>query len=354
MTLRIRQRLRRGDFTLPVDLELPSDGITAFMGESGTGKTSLLRAIAGLDRHEGEVRIDELCWQDAQRFVPVHQRELGYVFQEDNLFPHLDVRGNLDFAARRSGATQDEIADVIKRLALQALLKAKATQLSGGERQRVALARALLTKPKLLLMDEPLSAVDAAFKASFLPQLKRLVQELRIPLLYVSHYADEVAQLADTLVLFRRGAAPISGPVSAMFTDLSLPLAQRSDAESILEAVVTGYEANYGLLRLQTDARLGVLRVGGDELPPGTPVRLRVMAQDVSLTLSRQQDTSILNICPVTVSAIEQSSDSQMTVLLALGSARLLARITRKSADHLRLFVGQSLFAQIKSVALLH
>jgi molybdate transport system ATP-binding protein len=355
MALRIRQQLTRGGFSLPVDLSLPLTGISAFMGESGTGKTSLLRAIAGLDHHKGgDVALGDLRWQDANEFVPVHQRELGYVFQEDNLLTHLDVRGNLAFAARRSGATAGDLAQFVSRLQLQHLLQAKATQLSGGERQRVALARALLTKPRLLLMDEPLSAVDAEFKSVFLPQLKRLVQELRIPLLYVSHYADEVAQLADTLVLFRKGQPPVSGLVETMFTDLALPLARRSDAEAVLDAVVRGYEGPYGLLHLHLDGTPMVLKVSGRPLPIGTPVRLRVMAQDVSLTLSRQQDTSILNICPVTISAIDTNAEAQVTVLLALGNSRLLARITRKSADHLGLFVGQSLYAQIKGVALLH
>ncbi|MDR0780347.1 MAG: molybdenum ABC transporter ATP-binding protein [Pseudomonadales bacterium] len=353
--LRIRQQLARGSFALPVDLALPLTGISAFMGESGTGKTSLLRAIAGLDRHSGgEVLLGDLCWQNAQHFLPVHQRELGYVFQEDNLFPHLDVRGNLTFAARRSGASAQEMAQLVTRLQLQELLAAHTTQLSGGERQRVALARALLTKPKLLLMDEPLSAVDATFKSAFLPQLKRLVQDLRIPLLYVSHYADEVAQLADTLVLFRKGQAPLCGPLAALFTDLTLPLARRADAEAVLDAVVRGYEGNYGLLHLHLDGTQAVLKVSGRALPIGTPVRLRVMAHDVSLTLSRQLDTSILNICPVTVSAIDNGADAQVTVLLALGASSLLARITRKSAEHLRLCVGQSLYAQIKGVALLY
>jgi molybdate transport system ATP-binding protein len=353
--LRIRQQLARGGFSLPVDLSLPLEGISAFMGESGTGKTSLLRAIAGLDHHSGgEVVLGDQHWQDTHTFLPAHRRDIGYVFQEDNLFAHLDVRGNLAFAAKRSGATADDMAQFVSRLQLQPLLDAKATQLSGGERQRVALARALLTKPKLLLMDEPLSAVDAEFKSVFLPQLKRLVQDLRIPLLYVSHYADEVAQLADTLVLFRKGQSPVSGPVMEMFTDLALPLARRSDAEAVLDAVVRGYEGNYDLLHLHLDGTPTVLKVSGRALPIGTPVRLRVMAHDVSLTLSRQQDTSILNICPVTVSAVEVGVESQVTVLLAFGHSRLLARITRKSAEHLGLFVGQELFAQIKGVALLH
>lgn len=352
--LRIRQRITRGNFAMQADLNLPIQGISAFMGESGSGKTSLLRAIAGLDRHEhGEVRLDELCWQDGAQFVPTHHRALAYVFQEDNLFTHLDVRGNLAFALKRSNATTAERDALIAQLGLQTLLDAHPLQLSGGERQKVALARALLMKPRLLLMDEPLSAVDAAFKAEFLPQLRQLVQQQNVPLLYVSHAADEVAQLADTLVLFRKGEAPLSGNVDAMLTDLNLPLAGRSDAESVIEAMVTAYEGHYGLLRLQAGSV--VFRVSGSFLAPGTLVRLRIMAQDVSLVLSAQADTSILNICPAMVLEIVESSTAQVTVLLDVGGhgLHLLARVTRKSAEHLRLRPGMPLYAQIKGVAVL-
>jgi len=350
--LQISQHITRGQFSLHADLTLPVPGITAFFGPSGTGKTSLLRAIAGLDHYPGGTLIlNGTVWQNQDTMVPVHQRDIAYIFQEDNLFPHLDVRANLEFAATRTGAAKDAVATVINQLELSPLLTHKPQQLSGGEKQKVALARALLMKPALLLMDEPLSAVDSGFKAGFLPLLKQLVRQYRIPVLYVSHATDEVAQIADTLVWFSKQAAPLYGPVSDMLTDPALPLAARTDAESVVEAEVSCFDTHYSLLHLQFAG--GELIVSGHNLAPGTRVRLRIMAQDVSLTLQPQQDTSIVNICAATIIDLVPYSESQITVLLTLGATRLLARITRKSADLLGLQAGQQVFAQIKSVAVL-
>jgi molybdate transport system ATP-binding protein len=345
--------VRRGSFELPVSLALPGHGITVIFGASGTGKTSLLRAIAGLDRHaDAEIRIGDTVWQSGKQFVPVHRRKLGYVFQDHNLFPHLDVRGNLRFAAKRAKATNEQLDQLIDNLELAPLLKRAPVQLSGGEQQKVAIARVLLLQPQLLLLDEPLSAVDENFKQTFLPHLKRLLGELAIPTLYVTHASPELGQLADTLVLFRTGLSPLCGPANTLLTDLGQELARRVDAEALLDATVVGVDPEFGLFML--DCGGGMMQVGGQGLALGQQVRLRIMAQDVSLTLQRPGASSILNILPVTVMAMEQLSTHQCVVRLQLGNQVLLARLTRKSVSHLQLVPGTSLYAQIKSVAVLH
>jgi molybdate transport system ATP-binding protein len=344
--------ISRGDFALQVDLRLPGTGVTAIFGPSGVGKTSLLRAIAGLDRYPGGlVRFDDQVWQDATTFLPVHRRAIGYVFQEDNLFSHLNVLDNLRFGATRAGVEPAFVDQVIAILELQSLLAQYPRQLSGGQRQKVAIARALALKPRLLLFDEPLAALDGAFKQDFLPQLKQLLTLQQTPMLYVSHATEEVAQLADHLVLMERSGRITAGPFARMLTDPALSLASRADAEALITATVSAHDANYGLLTLAFAG--GMLTVSGAPLVAGTAVRVRVLAQDVSLTLAQQSQTSILNICPAVITRIFPWSAAQDTVLLDMHGIPLLARITRKSRDTLALVPGSRVYAQIKSVALL-
>jgi molybdate transport system ATP-binding protein len=343
--------MRKGKFQLNLDLKLPLQGITAIFGPSGSGKTSLLRAISGLDKHPGgEIRFGAQVWQDANNFVPTHKRELGYVFQEDNLFSHLSVKQNLQYGTRRAGTEPSTLEYIIEMLELQSLLEHKPWQLSGGERQKVAIARALAIKPQLLLMDEPLAALDQAFKQEFLPALKKLINELAIPLLYVSHASDEVAQLADNLILLDKSGTATQGQIADMFTDPGHSLAHRQEAESIIFAEVSGYDADYAMLTLTFSGQN--IFVSGKHMSPGTRVRLRILAQDISLTLAPQQATSILNIFKVAIREIFPFSTAHDTVLLDLAGTPLLARITRKSTDLLGLHQGQQVFAQIKSVAI--
>ena len=223
--LEIRTRLARGDFTLEVDLRLPAAGITAIFGPSGSGKTTLLRCVAGLERARfARVVIAAETWQDSEAgtFVPTHRRPLGYVFQEASLFDHLDVRGNLAFAQPRGGDAK--LQPLLELLGIAALLDRRPHQLSGGERQRVAIARALATQPRILLLDEPLAAVDLSRRREILPWLERLRDELRIPMLYVTHSADEVARLADHLVLLDAGAVRAAGPLRETLARIDLPL----------------------------------------------------------------------------------------------------------------------------------
>ena len=354
MTIEARFRIHRGEFTLDVNLSVPAQGITALFGPSGCGKTTLLRAIAGLERHRGGfLKVSDMTWQEVNRFVPTHRRPLGYVFQEASLFAHLTVRRNLLYGLKRVPKAERRVSlqQAIELLGIGHLLERKPDHLSGGERQRVAIARALAVSPRLLLMDEPFAALDLNRKQEILPYIESLHNELDIPVIYVSHSPDEVARLADHLVLLEAGKVKASGPISDMLTRLDLSLAHGSDAEALIEAVVTGYDEHYHLTHLESGG--GRFTVIGKELPVGSTVRLRVAARDVSLTLAPQADTSILNIFPTTVDEIIPEGKAQVTVRLMVGDVPMLTRITRKSAVELGLKPGQSVYAQVKSVALL-
>ena len=353
MTISACLQLTRPEFVLNVDLNLPSSGVTALYGASGSGKTTLLRCIAGLEREcRGTLQVKDETWQDEGRFLPTHQRRIGYVFQEANLVPHLDVAGNLDFAARRSQtADSRNRAGVIELLAIGHLLTRGVEKLSGGERQRVAIARALLSSPQLLMMDEPLASLDAARKSDIMPFLERLHTELDIPILYVSHAFDEVARLADHLVLLDQGKAIGAGPLDEVCTRLDLPLAQRDDAGVVIDAVVSAHDREYHLMRL--DFAGGSLHAGLKDLPLGSRTRVSIQARDVSLALSCPTDSSINNrLCATIVDFTETHHPSQLLTRLDVAGTILLARITRRSRDQLGLNVGQQVWAQIKSVAL--
>jgi molybdate transport system ATP-binding protein len=274
------------------------------------------------------------------------------VFQEPSLFPHLTVRRNLAYGLKRVPAAERrvDLAQAAELLGVKALLNRLPGGLSGGERQRVAIARALLASPRLLLMDEPLAALDRRSKAEILPFLEGLHAELAMPIVYVSHALDEVTRLADHLVLMEEGRIRAAGPVAAMLTRLDLPLAHGDDAEAVVEARVVGHDEEYHLTELGFPG--GRIAVSREALPLGHRVRLRFLARDVSLTLERQTGTSILNILPVVVTAVAEETPSQMMVRLDAEGVPLLARVTRKSAETLSLAPGRQVFAQIKSVAL--
>jgi molybdate transport system ATP-binding protein len=354
MTIEARFTMDRGEFALAVDLALPARGVTALFGPSGCGKTTLLRAIAGLEKVAGgflSVRGER--WQDGQRFVPPHRRPVAYVFQEASLFPHLDVRSNLEYGARRApdGKPGVPLDDAIGLLGIAPLLNRDPATLSGGERQRVAIARALAVGPDLLLMDEPLASLDHERKQEILPYLESLHRELEIPMIYVSHEPGEVARLADHMVLMDAGRALASGSVHEMFTRLDLPLAHDADAAAIVEASVAEHDDAYHLTELRFAG--GRLTVARSDLPAGSAVRLRIAARDVSLTLAPQSGTSILNIVPATIDDLAEEDASQATVRLLADGVPLLARVTRKSVDHLGLKAGTPVYAQVKSIALL-
>ncbi len=356
-------------FALGVDVALPGSGVTALFGPSGCGKTTLLRAVAGFERtrpsakaradRAGKVVIKGLTWQDDANgvFMPTHLRKLGYVFQDASLFPHLNVAQNIDYGRRRvaekSNATAVE--PMLSLLGIYHLLARLPHTLSGGERQRVAIARALATHPQLLLMDEPLAALDAARKAEVLPYLEALQRELKIPVLYVTHSLDEVARLASHLVLLDAGRVLAAGAVPDLLTRLDLPLARTEGASAVITATVLGHLDRHHLSEVGLGGADGADRMVVPQLSlaPGHRLSLRIQARDVSLTLERQHGTSIQNILSVAVIALVRDTPGQAIVQLDVHGQRLLARVTALSAEQLGLAPGMTLFAQVKGAAIL-
>lgn len=354
MSIETRFHLERGGFVLDVDVTFPVRGATAFFGPSGCGKTTLLRAIAGLVRDpNGFCRVGDALWQAGSHFLPPHRRPLGFVFQEASLFPHLSVRHNLEYGFKRVPRPQRRVtlSEAVELLGVESLLTRRPHGLSGGERQRVAIARALLTSPRLLIMDEPLAALDRASKREILPYLERLHNELAMPVLYVSHAPDEVARLADHLVLLDSGQVRAAGPIGELLTRLDLPREQGAEAEAIIEARIAGHDERYHLSYL--DFAGGRFSVARNALPIGHSARLRVLARDVSITLQPQTGTSILNIFPASIDDLIEEGPAQMLVRLDIAGVPVLSRITRKSANVLALAPGKQVYAQVKAVALL-
>lgn len=358
--LRIRLRMPRADFLLDVDLQLSGRGITVLFGPSGSGKTSLLRAVAGLDRPQAaQVRLGRDTWQDDElgTWVPTHLRPVGVVFQEASLFDHLDVRGNLRFglarAARRGCAEatlRQGLEQAIALLGIEHLLQRRTHSLSGGERQRVAIARALATGPRLLLLDEPLSALDLARRQEILPWLERLRDQAQVPMLYVTHSVEELARLADQVVVLHQGRVQAQGPVSRVMADVKGPLAQVEDAAALLEAVIEERSREWHLSRARFEGADLWLRDA--EVPVGRTVRLRVLARDVSLAVVEPRGVSVQNIVRVEVESIaEGAHPSQVLVALRCGQVLLLSRITRRAAHELSLQPGSKVWAMIKAVA---
>ena len=349
-----RFKLDYPGFTLDVDLKLPSTGVTALFGHSGSGKTTLLRAIAGLEQvPDGRLVFDSEVWQDVRNWIPTHARPIGYVFQEASLFPHLSVQGNLDYGIKRRPANAD-FSHTVELLGIGHLLDRKPDRLSGGERQRVAIARALLTQPRLLLMDEPLAALDLARKQEILPYLEQLHEELKIPVFYVSHAPDEVARLADHLVALDAGRVVAAGPLSETLARADLPIRLGEDAGVVLDGTVAEIDNQWHLARVKFPG--GNLWVRDEGHPVGKRIRVRVLARDVSLARAEPSGTSILNHFRVTV--CELAADTHPALLLARAETTadgqsLLARLTRRSAAALELAPGVEVWAQIKAVALI-
>jgi molybdate transport system ATP-binding protein len=354
-----RLQLARPGFGLDVDLNLPGRGVTAVFGVSGSGKTTLLRCIAGLERATGLLSVNGQTWQDGQHFEPTHRRALGYVFQEASVFAHLDVHANLAYGMKRRAsatATPDpgkpDFATVVELLGIGSILKRMPAHLSGGERQRVAIARALLTHPRLLLLDEPLAALDQARKQDILPYLERLRDTLDIPVLYVSHAPDEVARLADHLVVLADGRVVASGPIGSTLARLDLPIRLGDDAGVVLTGVIAERDERWHLVRVHCEGC--DFWASDDGHAVGQPVRIRILARDVSVARQAATETSMLNICAAEVVALaDETHPGQAMVKLKVGAVEVLARLTRRSVATLALTPGTPVFAQIKAVALI-
>ena len=373
-TLAIDIRLSRNDFSLRFDAALQLEGITAVFGPSGAGKTTLLRVVAGLEKGAvGRVALGGDLWQDTDRrvMVPAHARHLGYVFQDGRLFPHLSVEGNLLFAAERSrrqsrsghagqggrggrgrevgvrAASERSISSVVQALDLKDLLGRKPDTLSGGEIQRVAMGRALLTAPRVMLLDEPLSALDVRRKAEIIPYVERLAGDFGVPVLYVTHNVDEVARLASSMVLLADGRMAAMGGVAEILERVELwPITGRLEAGSLLEAIA-GVTRD-GMTSLDMGGE--TLRVPALGVGAGTPVHLRVQAREVAIARERPERLSIRNVLPAKLVSIEFTESPFVELLLDVHGQHLRSRVTREAVVDLGLREGQAVFALIKSV----
>lgn len=353
MTINTTIDIQRGQFSLRAQLVLPSNGVSVIFGHSGSGKTTLLRAIAGLDRaSHANVSFNGIVWQDAKLFVPVHQRRLAYVFQEASLFNHLDVRQNLAFARRRShGLISDaDVQTIVDLLGIDTLLQQDCPSLSGGEKQRVAIARALISKPDLLLMDEPLASLDIARKQEILPYFEALKQNLKLPIVYVTHSVDEVARLADYLVTLESGCVTAAGDAKALLNQIDFPIPLGEDTSSIVEATISERDNRWHLMCARFAGGQIWLKDTGHELH--SRLRLRIFARDVSIALSHSDNSSIVNSLPATIVAIKAEQHPATALMqLQVGTTSILARLTQRSIAHLNLSCGREVWLQIKSAA---
>ena len=348
--------VRYPSFHLSVDLDLPTSGITVLFGPSGSGKTTLLRCLAGLERaSDGFMQFGNDVWQDEAKglCLPLHSRPIGYVFQEPRLFPHYSVRSNLLYGYKRIPVEERRISieQVVSILGIEHLLERRIHKLSGGEQQRVAIGRALLTSPKLLLMDEPLASLDIQRKQELLPFIRRLHEELRIPVVYVSHAISEILQLADRVALLKQGKLVGAGVLNEVLTSLEFRKSFGSlRVGAVLDARVASHEPEYGLTQLEFKGQS--LFVPLQSVAIGQLVRMHILSSDVSLVVGRTHSpTSVLNILEATIIEIREMDQSSVDVLLDIG-APLVASITRKSLANLGLKPGQHVYAHIKTVAL--
>ncbi|MDH5183280.1 MAG: molybdenum ABC transporter ATP-binding protein [Gammaproteobacteria bacterium] len=348
-------RHERENFLLDVDFSVSCRGVIAIFGPSGCGKTTLLRLIAGLEQGQGYLKLCDEVWQDETVFIPTHERPIGYVFQESSLFPHLSVLRNLLYGYRRIPYRQRHVKleHAVELLGIGHLLQRKPQGLSGGERQRVAIARALLTSPKLLLMDEPISALDQNSKAEIMPYLQRLHSDLAIPVLYVSHAADEVAQLADHLVLMKNGRVESQGSINKMRKHLHLTShISTSDESTGFEATVIDYDDAFHITYLEAGGvRLSVI---GIVASVGESVELSINAEDISLSLEPIKDSSILNMIPVRLGSMAERKPAHVQISLDSGLGPLLAHTTRKSVKELVLHPGKEVYAVLHNLTVMN
>lgn len=351
-------QLARGAFALDARIDVPDRGITTISGRSGAGKTTLLRCIAGLDRDaHGRLECDGTVWLDSANkvFVAPEQRGVGLVTQDAHLFPHLDVQANLGYGQKRTRGRERRVgfAAVVETLMLEDLLDRDVGGLSGGERRRVAIGRALLTSPRLLLLDEPVSALDAYGRREVLDGIGAALEALHVPCLYVSHDLHEAARMANSMLWMEAGRIAASGPIGTVLCDPRLPFAQAEEAAAVVDAEAVAYDPALHLGHLRFAG--GELWVAADPASVGRKVRVQIAARDVSLAKIRPEQTSVLNMldCEVRDIASVQDSPAHAVVRLSAGDTPLLARVTWKSVADLDLAPGGKAWAMVKSVAIL-
>ncbi len=354
MNLEVAVRLQLGTFTLAVDAAFPLSGVTALYGRSGCGKTTLLRVIAGLERTRGaRVGYGDQVWQDDRVFIPLSRRRIGLVFQEHSLLPHRDVRGNLLYGYQRTPPAERRlhVPEVADLLGVGNLLDRRVDQLSGGQRQRIALGRALLTSPRLLLLDEPLAALDTQTKREIMPFLARLSREAGVPILLVTHVPDEVERLADRVAFMHDGRVERMENLHAALTRPDSPLFDEEGPVSVLEGTLSGPDDD-GLCRfVQGGVTLRVPDPAGDAYRG--PQRMRLRARDVILAVTPPEGISIVNQLPVVIDAVHPGARGESLVVTRLDNGQtLLAQITTASLRRLGLAAGDRCFALIKSLAL--
>ncbi len=355
--LSLNAELDFADYRLEINEEIALQGITALFGPSGSGKSTVLRILAGLElRAKGKVVFDGTVWADSGQgtFLPPHRRPVGLVFQDGRLFAHLSVEGNLRFAHKRSPARNHAIGfeQVVDALDLSALLHRKPSSLSGGEQQRVALGRTILSQPELLLLDEPMSALDSRRKGELLPFIEKVPDLFGMPTIFVSHAVDEVVRLADQAIILVDGRVSLQGDLPEIFQELDMHgFTGNFEAGAVVEATVTSHDNEFQLTLLELEGRqLQMPRVSS--LDPGDTVRLRIRARDVSLATRRPKHISIRNCLPVTIEKVRAEPDTAFAeVLVRVGTQALRARITRQSAVELKLAPGAEAFALVKSIS---
>lgn len=345
------------DFKLDVDFTIPSTGITALFGPSGCGKTTVLRCIAGLHRLEaGILSIGNTVWQNEKTFLPPHLRPLGYVFQEPSLFPHLNVNDNLTYGLKRSRSVSPLISfqKTVELLGLSQMLNRQPANLSGGEKQRVAIGRALLTNPELLLMDEPLSALDHRSKNEIIPYLEILKNRLQIPMLYVSHDIREIERMADRIIMLENGSVKACAPLSEILLDPSCSLSEQHDAAIVFEGEISRFDPSDNLTTITVNG--GNFLIPGKVGREGTKKRLRIFANDVSLSPEEPSRTTILNILPATITKITPIGEAQVNIICQLGEngIKIPARITSRSQKYFNFQQDNKIYIQIKGVSLLN
>ena len=335
-SVELKFAVKKGEFHLDVDTKIPARGITGVFGESGSGKTTLLRCIAGLERTDDP--------------TPVHERRIGYVFQEPQLFAHLSVQKNIEYGMRRNHHSKVSLREIAEKLEIDQLLDRSTGELSGGEAQRVSIARVLCQSPRMILMDEPLSALDERRRGEVLPYLDKLHAETSVPIIYVSHNIDEVCRLSDHLLVLDSGKIVAEGGLQETLSRIDIPQIGGRNAGAVIEATAARYDEKYGLTAFEFSA--------GEILVPGrhasSSLRLRIEASDVSLNRSRAESSTVLNILPATIESMQSENAATELLRLRLGDEVLLARITRRSQELLGLKVGDSVYAQIKSVTVRH